>query len=138
MTAALERRLDRGEAWFDLVLPGTWYWAVDPDLLNMSHGEQCMLGQTAEQLLKLAGKKGTFFDYAEVATAYRTAPFVSSWGWASAHGFNVQLSGDKVEEWAKFRELTDAWRARVRRRRAADKPNCDTRTMYAGELTLYS
>lgn len=56
----INTRVRRGEAWLDHISP-CWDEHIDADLLDMSDGQQCVLGQAGAHVIDALGKRSRYW-----------------------------------------------------------------------------
>lgn len=128
-TEYAEKCVARGSKFLDKKLPG-WDFDINLRTLDLSEGCKCVLGQLACDIVprerwadRLREGGGKPF-YSEARTFLRitgkrerTLGFVSTvrrWN-------SYSLLNGEVDDAASYNELTDAWKAEVKRRRKAAK-----------------
>lgn len=115
----------RGAAWMDEQCPG-WVHEIDLNVLQMASGSDCILGQTAECLLKGTAyykhvteayeDDDPGFDYDDVVIHLEIRPEV-----AIDLGFMREWRLDRGFATVEYEMLTIAWTELIRARLAAGK-----------------
>lgn len=109
-----------GAAWMDEHCPD-WLQMIDLDMLDLSQGDRCVLGQTAHCLTKgkvESNRTGSYDDTLEYVVPLDEDV---DGGWSRNHGFIIGYGGnpDDEELTARWEMLTIAWKEEIRKRREA-------------------